>query len=179
MSSASEFSRRSLLRAGLPAAGGLIVAGGGHAASGGEEPEPGDIPRLEYVYTAHVGIAKPVDFGDTPDGHRRVIPITGGTFEGPKIRGLVLPGGADWNLSRSDGATVVEASYYMKTDDGVVIRITNAGVGGPPLGLRFTTPRFEAPKGKYDWLNRSVFVGTLGFEPGSKEPIRIRVFRVA
>lgn len=141
-------------------------------------PELGELPKLEYVYTAYVDVGPHVDVGEVADGHRRMIPITGGTFTGPLLRGELIPGGADWNLSRSDGATVAEATYYLRTDDDVVIRITNTGVGGPPQGLRFTTPRFEAPKGKYGWLNQSTFVGTLDVDWNRERPIRIRVFRV-
>jgi hypothetical protein len=76
----------------------------------------------------------------------------------------------------------------MKTDDGVLIRIVNRGVGagGQPVtdatsGERFfmyTHPSFEAPVGKYDWLNRSMFVGTLGARKDAKNAVLIRVFRL-
>jgi len=55
-------------------------------------PPLGEFPRLEFVYSAIVGIAALEDVGDTPSGHQRLIPITGGTFEGPRLRGKVLPG---------------------------------------------------------------------------------------
>ncbi|RCS54974.1 DUF3237 domain-containing protein [Bremerella cremea] len=134
------------------------------------------VPELELVYTSYVDIGKPLHVGKMPEGERRVIPITGGTFKGPKMQGEIIPGGADWNLSRADGATVAEANYFLRTDDGVVIRISNWGVGAPPTGLRFTNPRFEAPHGKYDWLNQSVFVGTLDVDFSQPHPICIRVF---
>lgn len=91
-------------------------------------------------------------------------------------QGEIVPGGADWNLSRRDGATVAEATYFLKADDDVLIRITNTGVGAPPNRLRFTTPIFEAPRGKYKWLNQSVFVATLDVDWNQEHPIRIRVF---
>lgn len=143
-----------------------------------DAPDPSEVPGLEYIYTAYVGVGRAFDFGEVADGHRRVIPITGGTFSGPQIKGEIIPGGADWNLSRNDGASVVNATYYLRTDDGTTIRISNIGVGAPPTGLRFTTPQFEAPKGKYEWLNQSTFVGTLDVEWSRKHPIKIRVFRV-
>jgi hypothetical protein len=99
-----------------------------------------------------------------------------------------LNGGWDWNLSRSDGASSVEAAYYMKTDDGVLIRIVNKGVsnGGAPPGANengerfymFTHPSFEAPVGKYDWLNRGMYVGTLGARKDARNAVLIRVFRM-
>lgn len=185
MATRNGMSRRAVL-AGVPAVWGLAAPGLSRAFGADGPPGADELPRLEYVYTARVGVSGALEVGEVPDGRRRVIPITGGTFDGPKLRGVVLPGGADWNLSRSDGATVFEASYYMRTDDGVIVRITNTGVGEPPrAGAReprqpigFTTPRFDAPKGKYDWLNRSVFVGTVSFDPAAKDPILIRVYRV-
>lgn len=146
-------------------------------------PSPGEFPQFEFVYEATVAIAPLEEVGEVSSGHQRIIPITGGSFEGPNIRGKVIPGAADWNLLRNDGVTVVSASYFLRTDDGVYIKIFNQGVNpvpapgaAPPSRPRFTIPSFEAPKGRYDWLNKSVFVGTLAAgQPGS---VRIRVFRL-
>jgi hypothetical protein len=146
------------------------------------------VPKFELLYECDATLLPAVELGKTVEGQRRIIPITGGTIKGPQIRGELVSGGWDWNLSRSDGATTVEAAYYMKTDDGVLIRIVNRGVGGggPPVtdaasGERFfmfTHPSFEAPAGKYDWLNRSMFVGTLGARKDAKNAVLIRVFRL-
>ena len=154
-------------------------------------PDGARMPKLEFVYECDATLGAALPFGQTVEGTRRVIPITGGTIVGPQIRAELVPGGFDWNLSRSDGAAMVEASYYCRTDDGVLIRITNIGVGGgsggrgggPPAAdaepfIMFTTPSFEAPAGKYDWLNRSVFVGTLGTRRNARAAVLIRVFRV-
>jgi hypothetical protein len=146
-------------------------------------------PAFELVYECEVTITPPEDFGDTIEGHRRVIPITGGKFEGPTMRGTVVAGGADWNLSRRDGGASVEADYYLRTDDGVTIRIHNQGVSGdrrPPAGpqadetfFMYTIPRFEAPSGsRYDWMNRAVFIGTLQGRKGLNGAVLIRVFRL-
>jgi hypothetical protein len=107
-----------------------------------------------------------------------MIPILSGTVEGPgfagqKIRGELLPG-ADWQLTRPDGVTVVDATYGLRTDDGVIIQIRNRGLRhGPPEVMSAlaagqdvdpsayyfrAAPEFVAPSGKYDWLNRSIFV---------------------
>jgi hypothetical protein len=152
-------------------------------------PEGAKVPAYELVYESEVTILPAEDFGDTIDGHRRVIPITGGTFKGPAIRGTVLAGGADWNLTRRDGGTSVEADYYLRTDDGVTIRIHNQGVGGEvgprsgPAGnetfLMYTIPRFEAPaSSRYDWMNRAMFIGTLQARKGLTGAVVIRVFRL-
>jgi hypothetical protein len=87
------------------------------------------VPRCELVYECDAMLAGPLAFGETSEGTRRVIPIMGGKFVGTRVSGEVLAGGADWNLSRNDGADVVDASYYLKTSDGVLLRITNRGVG--------------------------------------------------
>lgn len=95
-----------------------------------------------------------------------------------------MPGGWDWQLIRSDGCVEVEADYFLKTDDGVVINIVNKGAlcmpaqGAAPAPAR-THPVFEAPIGKYDWLNKSAFVGTLELaDPSNGPAVKIRIFRL-
>lgn len=144
----------------------------------GRAETPAPVPPLqtEFVYEALVTIEAPVEVGATPGGTRRYIPITGGTFEGAKIRGTILPGGADWQTSRPDGVTEVDALYSIRADDGTVIIVRNQGVIAPGGYMR-TTPRFEAPAGPHAWLNQAQFVGSVsgGPRPGT---VIIRVFRV-
>ena len=143
-------------------------------------------PAFTFVYECVASIAPPLTFGPTLDGERRVIPITGGTFKGPRMQGQVVANGADWNLSRKDGASSVDAAYYLKTDDQVLIRIVNRGIGAraavdsnaPEIFFMYTHPEFEAPTGKYDWLNRGMFIGTLGARRGAKNEVLIRVFEL-
>jgi hypothetical protein len=154
----------------------------------GQLPAGVRAPALELLYECDATLLPAQEFGKTVEGQRRIIAITGGTFRGPKVRGEVVSGGWDWNLSRSDGASTVEAAYYLKTDDGTLIRVVNKGVssGGPPSTdatsgesfFMFTHPSFEAPVGKYDWLNRSMCVGTLGARKGARNAVLIRVFRL-
>src|SRR5690348_15998714 len=114
----------------------LALAGGlpGFARAGEQAPAslPAGVrePKFEFVYECNATLSAAVEMGKTVEGQRRIIPITGGTVRGPKIQAELLSGGWDWNLSRSDGAGSVDAAYYMKTDDGVLIRIVNKGVGG-------------------------------------------------
>lgn len=131
-------------------------------------------PGLEFVYTASADLADPVQMGRTPDGSRRIIPILAGLVEGPRIHGRILSGGSDWQLLRSDGVTVADATYAIETQDGAVIQIRNRGLrhgpadvmrrlaGGDavdPATYYFrTVPEFIAPVGPYDWLNSSIFV---------------------
>lgn len=172
------------LAAGHPA----IVRAADGTPTPGSPPTGIRVPRCELLYECDATLSPAVELGKTVEGQRRIIPITGGSFRGPRIRGELVSGGWDWNLSRSDGAGTVEAAYYLKTDDGVLIRIVNSGVGaaGPPSTdaatgesfFMFTHPSFEAPTGKYDWLNRAMFVGTLGARKNSQNAVLIRVFQL-
>ena len=142
-----------------------------------------DEPGLKFVLEETVTLGKAVEVGKTARGERRIIPITGGHFEGPGIKGVVMPGGWDWQLTRADGCTDVKADYFLKTDDGVVINVLNTGeicpgAGGKPAAVR-THPVFEPPLGKYEWLGRQAFVGTLGMVAASEGPaVRIRFYQV-
>lgn len=134
----------------------------------------------EFAFEALVSIDAATRIGDTALGKRRFIGITGGTFKGPRIEGEVIPGGADWQTVRADGVTVIEAIYALKTSDGAVIAVRNLGLVSPtPEGGRYvrTNPTFDAPQGPHDWLNKSIFVGTIGVADGGKA-VRIGVYRV-
>ena len=142
-----------------------------------------DAPTLEFVFEEIVKLGEVTRPGATARGERIFIPITGGTFEGPEIKGIVIPGGWDWQLRRADGCTDVEADYFLQTDDGVVINVVNKGVicageGGALRPVR-THPVFEAPRGKYEWLSQNAFVGTLELAPPEDGPaVRIRFYQV-
>ncbi len=140
-------------------------------------------PGTEFVMQLQVTLGEAYSVGATPHGQRTVIPITGGTFEGPLLRGTILNGGADWQLSK-EGRTEVEAIYSIKTDDGVYIHIRNRGLismgkneqGQPSFYFR-TAPQFEAPEdSKYAWLNNSLFL--CGPAPSPKGGITLNVWRV-
>lgn len=131
-------------------------------------------PALELLFEVRATLDPPIVVGDVPEGARRVVPISGGTFEGPRLRGTLLPGGADWQYRRGDGVMMVEAQYLLRTDDGVTLQVNNRGMRhGPeavmarlaageavdPAEYYFrATPRLSAPAGRYDWLNRSLFL---------------------
>jgi hypothetical protein len=141
-------------------------------------------PRLEFAFEELVTLGTALAPGETPYGRRNMIPITGGTFEGPGIRGTIVPGGWDWQLVRGDGCIDVHADYMLKTDDGVIINVINDGAicmpktGEPPQPVR-TSPRFEAPLGKYDWLGKTAFVGTLegAAGPNGEPAVKIRFYK--
>jgi hypothetical protein len=133
-------------------------------------------PSLELVFALHAELGELVVIGDTPEGLRRMIPILGGTFAGPSLKGTVQPGGADWQFVRPDGVTVAEATYLLRTSDGVLLQVRNRGFRHGPVEVMRrltagedvdpsdyyfrTTPTFLVAPGPYDWLNRDVFVAT-------------------
>jgi hypothetical protein len=158
------------------------ILGTVHAPAWSQEQPPA--PRLEFAFEEVVTLGQAIPVGETPLGKRNIIPITGGTFEGPGLKGTIIPGAWDWQLTRADGCTEVEADYMIRTDDGVVINVINVGVLCPPrdgdAGAVRTQPRFEAPVGKYDWLNRAAFIGTLEMAGDAEGPaVRIRFYKAA
>jgi Protein of unknown function (DUF3237) len=91
------------------------------------------VPKLEFIFAARVTVDAPLDLGDVGKGGRRIVPITGGEFSGPNMRGRVLAGGADWQVLRSDGVAELEARYSLQTDDGALIEVRNLALRhGPP-----------------------------------------------
>ncbi len=136
-------------------------------------------PQTEFVYEAIVDIAPGMNLGVGPLGQRGFVPITGGTFEGPGIKGTVMAGGADRQLVRADGYRQLDALYELRTDDGAVITVRNQ-VLSPPEGAqtRFSVLQITAPEEKYGWLNRSVHVGTLDSLRPDRDAVLIRVFRL-
>lgn len=123
-------------------------------------------PKTEFVLQLRVTLGEAFTIPDTQHGRRTVIPITGGTFEGPGIKGTIVNGGADYQIANAAGRTELEAIYCIKTDDGVYIHIRNRGIiaGGKDADGRPTfyfkcAPQFEAPADSpYAWLNNSLFL---------------------
>jgi hypothetical protein len=115
------------------------------------------------------------DVGAGPHGHRRIVPVLGGSFAGPKLKGEVLPIGADWILIRPDGVKQIDARITLRTDDGALIYTAYRGIdtGSPEVAERLARgetvdpseyyfriqPCFETGSQKYGWMNRIVSVG--------------------
>ena len=127
---------------------------------------PKDAPQLEFALQLKVTLGQAFSIENTQHGRRTVIPITGGTFEGPGIKGTIINGGADYQLANAQGRTELEAIYCIKTDDGVYIHVRNRGIiasgqdadGKPSFYFR-AAPQFEAhADSKYGWLNNALFV---------------------
>jgi hypothetical protein len=156
----------------------LLIAGPALAA---DAPPPAP---TAFVFEENATLAPAVVVGQTPLGRRQAIPITGGTFSGPGISGRILPGGADDQLVRADGAVVIDADYFLETDDHVVIHVRNVGLIVPPktqggAAYPWAAPKFDAPAGKYGWLNDAIFVSRISLGGDKDHPaVKITIYRV-
>ena len=126
------------------------------------------------LMTLQVAVMDPQRIGRVPHGTRVTAPIASGRFEGPRLRGRVLPGGGDWTLLRGDGVLELDLRLTLETDDGALIHMFSFGLRhGPPEVLAAlgrgehvdpshyyfrTTPRFETGHPKYAFLNRLVAI---------------------
>lgn len=122
------------------------------------------------------------DLGLTPAGRRRIVQVSAGTFDGPVLRGRVLPGGGDWLIERADGSRRLDVRITLETHDCHLIYATYAGLFYGPsdvlerLAKRLpvqqteyyfrTAPLFETASEKYAWLNRVLAVGFGCRRPG-------------
>ncbi len=149
------------------------------------------VPKLEFVFAARVTVDQPLDLGDVARGGRRIVPITGGEFTGPQIRGAVLPGGADWQVLRHDSVAELEARYTLRTDDGALIYVRNhalrhgpseiiaalaAGQPVNPASYYFRGATFfETSAAHYAWLTKTIIVCSGERESGV---VRLRFYRM-
>ena len=143
------------------------------------------------IFTIHAELADIMNLGRTPYGERRIIGILGGSVRGAKLHGRVLPGGADWQIIRSDNAADISARYTIETDAGARILVSSDGLrhGPPDVMARLargdsvdpalyyfrTVMRFETADPAVDWLNR-----ILGLAHGQREAnaVRLDVYEV-
>ena len=133
-------------------------------------------PQFEFLMGIAADVGELTSMGGGPLGERRVVAITGGTFEGPALKGSIVPGGADWQIARADGVLDIDARYALRTDAGALIRVVSQGYRhGPPEVLaalgrgedvaadRYffrTVMRFETGGAGLDWLNRTIAVAS-------------------
>ncbi|MFB4303046.1 DUF3237 domain-containing protein [Actinomadura sp. NTSP31] len=151
--------------------------------------------RTEFLFDIVVDLDPPLDFGRGPAGRRMLFGSAGGTFEGPELRGDVLPSGGDWALFRSGGTMALDVRLALRTDDGALIHMAYGGrfITPPELGAEMadaagrhrvdpsryyfrTSPLFETGAERYAWLNDIVCVGSGYFVEGG---IAYKVARVA
>jgi hypothetical protein len=132
--------------------------------------------NTSFLMTLDFAVAPATKIGPVPYGTRTIVPIVGGSFEGPRLRGKVLPGSGDWTLLRSDDVLELDLRVSLETDDGAAIYMTAQGLRhGPPdviaalgRGERVdpasyyfrTLPRFETGSQRYEFLNRTLAVAT-------------------
>ena len=148
-------------------------------------------PKLTFAFEVRATVGMPLEVGAVPQGRRRIVPITGGTFEGVGLKGKVMPGGADWQIIRADGFTELDTRYTLETDKGQIVYVQNAGMRhaapdvmkkllagelvDPALVYFRTVPKFETASADLQWLTRAVFIGM-----GERYPndVRIRFYRL-
>ena len=142
-------------------------------------------PKLKHLYDMHVDVEAPQVIGATPKGMRQVFIVKGGTVEGPRLKGKMLPGGGDWALIRTDGAVQLDVRATLQTDDGALIYATYGGliVAKPAVFGRlfqgedvplseyyfYTNPVFQTGAPQYAWLNKLIAVGRAKVVPGGVE----------
>lgn len=133
-------------------------------------------PRFEFLMRVEADVGALVSMGPAPLGERRVVPVTGGRFSGPQLRGEVLAGGNDWQIARGDGVLELDARYALKEERGGLIRVVSRGYRhGPPEVMAAlargdavdpakyffrTTMRFETGAPELAWLNRTLAVAS-------------------
>jgi len=153
--------------------------------------QPAPMPKLTFAFEVRASVGAPLEVGNVAQGRRRIVPITGGTFEGSGLRGKVMPGGADWQIIRADGFTELDTRYTLETATGQVVYVQNAGMRhaapdvmkrllagelvDPALVYFRTIPKFETASPDLQWLTRAVFIGM-----GERYPndVRIRFYRL-
>ena len=147
---------------------------------------------LVFELCIRLQIGAPLDQGAWDGQRRRIMPITGGTFEGARFSGTILPGGADWQSVRvTDGVARIDARYTLQHEDGTLVSVVDRGVrrGPPEVMARLaageavepslyyfrTTPRFQVQDGPHQWLADNVFIGR-----GNRRPdgVELEIFRV-
>jgi muconolactone delta-isomerase len=136
-------------------------------------------PRLTQVYSLDATLAPPLELGETAQGHRRIVPLTGGTFSGPEMSGRLLPGAsADWQIILPDGTTLGDIRYTLETDRGDLLYVRSRSIrhGSPEVLARLargedvdpgeytfrTSTRIETAAPDLDWLNKGVFISVAG-----------------
>jgi Protein of unknown function (DUF3237) len=134
-------------------------------------PEPGLTP----VYRLTATLGAPLELGESPQGQRRIVPLTGGTFAGPELRGKLLPGAsADWQTVLPDGTALGDVRYTLETEAGELLYVQSRGVrhGSAAVLARLgrgedvdpseytfrTSTKIEAAAGGLEWLNKGIFI---------------------
>src|ERR1700753_618887 len=107
--------------------------------------------RTQHLATLKLPVSGMQAVGETPSGNRRVGLVAGGTFEGEKLRGTVLPGGSDWIIGRPDGVTTLDVRIVLQTDDGASVGLTYRGLRHGPAAVmeKINSGQFVDPSEYY------------------------------
>ncbi|HMH58043.1 MAG TPA: DUF3237 family protein [Galbitalea sp.] len=136
-------------------------------------------PRLSQIYRLEATVGEILDLGNVAQGHRRVVPLTGGTFTGPELNGTLLSGAsADWQIVLADGTALGDIRYILQTDGGDLLYVRSRGVrhGSAEVLARLgrgedvdaseytfrTSTQIETAAAALDWLNKGVFISVGG-----------------
>lgn len=139
--------------------------------------------ETELLFDMSFELAPPIAINGTPEGDRIIFYVNGGKFEGPRLKGEVLPGGGDWLLVRPDGTGVLDVRVVLKTDDGELIymvyrgiaKLPPGGIGAASFPIRTAPNFFVARSSRCAWLNTVQAIGEGGPVPGG---VRYQVFEV-
>ena len=140
-------------------------------------------PSLKRVYRLEATLGEPLDLGDVAQGRRRIVPLTGGTFTGPELKGRLLPGSsADWQIVLGDGTALGDVRYTLQTDNGDLLYVQSRGVrhGSADVLERLargddidaseytfrTATQIETATPALDWLNKGIFISVGARQPG-------------
>jgi hypothetical protein len=146
------------------------------ATNASQATQPAAQLRSQPLFTITMTLHPIQDLGMTPMGHRRVVPVSGGRFEGDRLRGTVLPvAGGDWLLTRADGVFQQDVRVMLQTSDDALIYMSYRGVRHAPADVSARlargervdpsqyylriVPFFETAAPQYSWLNNLVAVG--------------------
>ena len=140
-------------------------------------------PHLRQVYRLDATLGTPLDLGAVAQGHRRIVPLSGGTFAGPELHGTLIPGAsADWQIILADGTALGDIRYTLQTDAGDLLYVQSRSVrhGSADVLARLgrgedvdpgeytfrTSTRIETAAPALDWLNKGIFVSVAGRRAG-------------
>ena len=148
-------------------------------------------PELEFVFEVRAEVSPPLELGAAGGMNRRIVPVGAGVVDGPRLKGVVVPGGADWQSIEPDGLTHILARYVIRAEDGAMISVVNQGVrrASPAVMKRLlagervdpsliyfrAAPTFEVGAGPHAWLTQNLFISS-----GKRMPdgVEIKVYMV-
>ncbi len=141
------------------------------------------VPRLTMIFRLEATLGEPLELGQTAWGHRRIVPQTSGTFSGPEVRGILLPGAsADWQIILPDGTALGDIRSTLQTNGGDLLYVQSRSIrhGSAEVLARLgrgedveaseymfrTSTQIQTAVPELDWLNKGIFISVGGRQPG-------------